>query len=198
LKLPVYEIHPKDCTAIFAENDTLFFKNLVVQKLDSIEAPALPLKSNTTYQNVKWLLNYPFLLLIGGVLLVIAILLWIIFGKRIRAFFRRRKLEKNHEAFLDKFTSTVTKLSSEFSSKQAEKTTLLWKNYMEKLSDTPYTKFTSKEIILKEKDDQLGNALQLIDRMIYGGNSYSSESFDTLRSFANNQFNQKLKEINRG
>jgi hypothetical protein len=69
---------------------------------------------------------------------------------------------------------------------------------MEKLNEVPYTKFTSREIINKEKDERLGNALQLIDRMIYGGSSYAAESFDTLRSFANNQFNQKLKEINRG
>lgn len=198
LQLPAFQIHEKDCTAVFAKIDTVFFKNLVTQKLDSIEAPALPLKTNTAYQNVKWLLDYPLLLAIGGVLLMGVILVWIVFGKRIKAFFRKRRLSKNHEAFLTKFTSTVSQLSSDFSSKKAETTALLWKNYMEKLNEVPYTKFTSREIINKEKDEPLGNALHLIDRMIYGGSSYSAESFDTLRSFANNQFNQKLKEINRG
>jgi hypothetical protein len=198
LKLPVYEVHKQDCTAIYTENDALIFKNLVVQKLDSIEAPALPLKTNTTYQTVKWLLDYPLLLAVVGVLLVILLIVWIIFGKRIRTYFKIRKLSKNHEAFLTKFTTTVSQLNSDFSSKKTEAITLLWKNYMERLTNTPYTKFTSKEIILKEKDEQLATALQSVDRMIYGGSAYDSSSFESLRAFANNQYTHKLKEINRG
>ena len=198
LKLPVFEIHKKDCTAVFSESDTLFLKHLVTQKTDSIDAPALPLKTNTTYQNVKWLLDYPFLLAIVGVLLIASVVVWIIFGKKIKRYFKARKLSKNHEAFLNKFTTTVSELSVNYSPSKAEKTMLLWKNYMEKLSARPFTKSTSKEIVIQEKDEALGRALQVIDRMVYGGSAFTSEPFDSLRTFSNNQFANKLKEVNRG
>ncbi len=198
LKLPVFEVHKNDCTLVFSQSDTLFLKQLVKQKIDSIDAPALPLKTNTNYQNVKWLVDYPFIVATVGVLIVVAIILWILFGKRIKKYLKARKLFKNHEAFITKFTSTVSELNSNYSSNHAEKTILLWKIYMERLTARPFTKSTSKEIINQEKEEALGDALQIIDRMVYGGQAYSSESFDSLRTFANNQFANKLKEVNRG
>ncbi len=198
LKLPVYEINKKDCTAVFSQTDAVFLKQLVHQKLDSIEAPALPLKINTTYQNVKWLLDYPFLLALAGILILVLVVVWIVFGKRIKKYFKARNLSKNHEAFLNKFTSSVSQLNANFSTTKAEATMLLWKSYMEKLSGVPYTKYTSKEIIQQEKDKRLDTALKTVDRIIYGGSSPASESFEELRTFANAQFNTQLKDIHRG
>ena len=198
LKLPVFEINKKDCTAVFSQTDDLFLKQLVHQKLDSIEAPALPLKINIAYQNVKWLLDYPFLLTLAGIVFVVLIIVWIVFGKRIKRYFKARNLSKNHKAFLSKFTSSVSQLNANFSIVKAEATMLLWKSYMEKISAVPYTKFTSKEIMEQEKDEHLGEALKTVDRIIYGGSSPANETFDELRTFADNQFNTQLKDIHRG
>ena len=70
----------------------------------------MPLKSNSSYLNVRWLLNYPLLLLIAGALILILIVVWIVFGKKIRRYLLLRRLNKNHLAFMQRFTHHIETL----------------------------------------------------------------------------------------
>lgn len=193
--LPVFVIHPGDCTVLFPKTDTIYLKHLVENVPDSLAAPQLPLKTQTSYLNVKWLLNYPLLLIIGGSLVVAAVLVWIFFGKRIRKYFQIKKLVRQHQQFCDRFNETVRQLSSSYSLATAERALSIWKQYLENLEAHPYTKYTSKEIVQVEKDQQLASALTVIDRMIYGGRSSDLHTFSALMDHSQNKFNQKLEAV---
>ena len=70
---------------------------------------------------------------------------------------------------------------------------------MENLVQIPYSKLTSKEILDKEKNEQLGNALRTIDRVVYGGvSSPSEQSFESLRTYCEQQFQLKLEQTKNG
>lgn len=199
LSLPIFSIQAKDCTAFYASPDTIFLKQLIKAVPDSIAAQELPLKTNTTYQNVKWLMNYWVIIIVIGVLLISTVTVWIIFGKRIKRYFKLRRLQRKHNSFLQKFSKSTDQLRSGFTVKQAENVLVVWKGYMEELMAQPFTTATSKEILLREKDETLGKALQSVDRMIYKANdSYSEEAIASLNQYAQQRFINKVEEIKHG
>ena len=92
----------------------------------------------------------------------------------------------------------VSEMKANFSTARAEGALVLWKYYMENLIDTPYSKLTSKEIMEREKNEELGRVLQTIDRTIYGGNSISEGSFENLRQYCEERYRLKLEEAKNG
>ncbi len=199
LKLPVFIRTVSDCTAVFSEVDTVYFKHLVAHVPDSVAANNLPLKANTNYINVRWQFNTILFVVIGGVLVIIAIAVWLIFGKRIRKYFKLKKLTKNHQEFLNQFGNTLDRLEKDFTPELAENAIVTWKKYLEGLLAIPYTKYTSKEIREKEQDERLGNSLKMIDKMIYARiPGAHHESFTHLREYGEQKFKQRLEEVKHG
>ncbi len=198
LKLPVFVVHPKDCTAVFSETDKVFFDKTVKNLPDSVQLEKIPMKTNTNYFKVSWLLNYPLLSIIIGALIVLLIVGWVIFGRRIRKYFKVKKLNKNYDAFLTQFHSAIDHAQSNFSSQSTEAALLVWKKYLENLMDKPFTKYTSKEIKEREQDERLGNSLSAIDRMIYANVPGEKEHFINLKSYSEDQFHRKLEEVKNG
>lgn len=198
LALPVFVTQQKDCVIFYSQADTVFFKQLVAAVPDSLAINQLPLKTNTTYNPVNWLLNYPILLIIGGVLILTLVLIWVFFGKKIKRYFTVKRLSQSHAAFLNRFETSIEKLKTEFSPELAETAMTIWKKYMEDLSARPYTKYTSREILEVERIN-LGGPLHSIDRMIYGRIAPDTfDSFGELKAFSQNLFNQKIEEVKHG
>jgi hypothetical protein len=198
LKLPIFVVHPKDCTIVFSETDKVFFDKTVKNLPDSVQLEKVPLKTNTNYFNVSWLLNYPLLSIIIGALIVLLIVGWIIFGKRIRKYFKVKKLNKNYLSFVEQFNSSIEKAQSNFSSQSTEAALLVWKKYLEDLLDKPYTKYTTKEIREKENDSRLGESLGAVDKMIYANVQGDKAHFMNLKNYSEDQFNKKLEEVKNG
>ncbi|MGE0587641.1 MAG: hypothetical protein AB7O48_03650 [Cyclobacteriaceae bacterium] len=199
LKLPVFVVHPQDCTAIFADEDSVFLQQLIAQVPDSLSIEDLPLKTNTAYHAVSWLLNYPLLLIAGGILIVVVIVGWLVFGKRIRKYFALRRLNRNHKRFNEEFGHSVNQLKQGFSTQLAESTLLIWKQYMERLTSSPITKYTSKEIFHLLHDQSLADALKKIDKTIYRESSQlEQEPLLELQRFSQDQFKQKVEELKNG
>lgn len=199
LSLPIFILHTNDCTTVRAKVDSVFLEHQVKQMPDSVAAKDLPLKTNTAYQKVIWLLNYPLLLIVAGVLIVSLIITWIIFGKRIRQYFILRKLNKYHKQFMHDYEVAVNELQSHYSITQAEATLALWKKYMEHLLATPFTKYTTKEIFQRVKDETLASALRKIDWDIYGkGKGLEKDPLIKLQQFTDRKFNEKVQEVKNG
>jgi hypothetical protein len=199
LKIPAFVVLPNDCTVYESNTDTVFFKHLVRQVPDSLSAEQLPLKTNTAYNAVSWLFNYPVFSIVVGALLLISVLVWLFFGKKIKRHFTLKRLAKNHHEFLLRFDSAIVKLKSEFTPESAERSVLIWKQYMEDLITRPYTKSTTRELKAIEKNENLISALQVIDRSIYGRIPPDSlDSFLNLKEFSQMQFNKKLEELKHG
>ena len=198
LSLPIFVLQEKDCVAVVSAPDSVFLRYRVASVPDSVSVEKLPLKTNTAYQKVQWILNYPFFALLTGGLLVLLVLAWIIFGKRIRRYFALRKLNKSYQEFIIRFNQALERLGSESNSRKAEEALVTWKDYMEGLEQYPYTKFTSREIVKLVGDHTLDNALRAIDRSIYGGLSSSLEPFRSLLIYSEQRFKKKEEEVRNG
>lgn len=199
LQLPAFILHQKDCTTLLATRDSLALQQLVTQPLpDTVKAETLPLISNTAYEPVDWLLNYPLLLYISAGLLLLALLGWLLFGKRIRKHFAVKRLRKQHELFVKSFNEQVNHLKTQFSSQQAEHLLSIWKKYMEGLDTKPYTKLTTKETAALLQNQLLGDCLRIIDSAVYGHNRQVEEPLLRLREHAVQTFQQKLDQVAHG
>ncbi len=199
LKIPAFVVLPNDCTVYESNTDTVFFKHLVSQLPDSLSADRLPLRTNTEYNAVSWLFNYPVFSIVIGALVIISILVWLIFGKKIKRHFTLKRLTKNHQEFIHHFELAVEKLKNGFTPESAERSVLIWKNYMEDLVTKPYTKSTTRELKEIENNETLISALRVIDRSIYGRiPPQTLDSFLNLKEFSQAQFNKKLEELKHG
>ena len=199
LKVPAFVVLPNDCTAYDSNVDTVFFKHQVSQLPDSLAAEQLPLKSNTDYNPVSWLFNYPVFSIVVGILVILIVAGWLIFGKKIKRHITLKRLSKKHQEFLFNFDTAIEKLKAGFSPDSAEKSVLIWKKYMEDLVTRPYTKSTTRELKEIENNETLVSALRVIDRSIYGSIPPDTlDSFINLKEFSQMQFNKKLEELKHG
>ncbi len=199
LRLPIFIVQQKDCTQVFSATDTLFLKRLVKATLpDSLSIEKLPLKVNTSYLPVGWQLNYVIAGIVIAIIIVLLIMVWVFYGKKIKRHFALKRLSKNYASFLEKYDLSVDKLNSNFSPPAAEATLLIWKKYLESLLSKPYTKFTSKEIREMEQNESLGKALSAIDRMIYANMNESTAPFYNLKDHVYQQFEKKKTELMHG
>lgn len=198
LSLPVYAVGKMDSVAFNSNRDTLLLAELVGPIPDSISAERLPLKLNTSYKDVSFLFNYPILVIILIVLVVAALVTFFVFGKKIRKYLRIKRLTKDHTKFLQLYGQHLDEAKKSFTTSIAESTMATWKKYMEQLEVRPYTKLTTREILLVEKNDSLGHDLHAIDRAIYGHAASVVTPLENLREYAVAKFLKKLEEVKHG
>lgn len=198
LVMPVYVVQPQDCTVVDSPADSVLITQLVAHVPDTVAAPNLPLKASTAYQDVAYDLNFWLIVIAICVVVVLAVLIWIFFGKRIRRYFRARKLQKNHAAFVHAYDSFLRDLHAAFSAPKTESALVTWKKYMEQLESRPYTKLTTRETASLVKEPALREDLSAIDKAIYGHDTTVMRSLENLKSFANRQFSKRMKEVQHG
>jgi hypothetical protein len=195
LSLPVFVIHPGDCTAVNANADSLHLVQLIRQLPDSVSLNDLPLKETLAFEPIPTPFNYIVLSFIVGSLFIIAGAIWVLFGKKIRKHFQIKRLQRNHHRFLEEFNSGLSKLQTSSTPNNAESTAVLWKKYLEDLESKPYTKLTTKEIVNIIRSDEVKKSLRSIDRAIYGNQDVGAQAFEELRHFAEHEFRKKLEEV---
>jgi hypothetical protein len=198
LSLPIYQLNVQDCTMFESNVDTIRLQELVKNLPDSLTAQNLPLKVNTIYEDVPYLFNYPVFLIIGGVIVVILLVVWLVFGKKIRKHFKLKRMLKAHQKFLEGYSDFMQNIQNAFSTVTTESALFHWKKYMEQLESRPYTKLTTRETTQLENNEALGKNLHTIDGAIYGHNTSVVESLEHLKRFADERFAQKLEEVKHG
>ncbi|MBX2966033.1 MAG: hypothetical protein KF845_07800 [Cyclobacteriaceae bacterium] len=199
LALPVFQLQKADCTFHVPPRDSIVLSLLVTESVpDSINAQDLPLKTNTGYQRVFFLFNYPVTVIIVVVLLILVLALWLIFGKRIRKYFKLKQLTANHQKFLQTFSGYLQQLQTNFSVPQTERALFYWKKYLETLEGKPYTKLTTRETLALEPDSRLRVSLPLLDKAIYGHNNSVLEPLTQLQQLAEEKFKKRVEAINHG
>jgi hypothetical protein len=198
LSLPVYQFNDLDTISYASPRDTIRLIELVKNLPDTLAVKNLPLKTNTAYQLVPFLFNYPILMIVVGVLLASALIGWLIFGKRIRRHYRIKRMEKSYQKFLGAFTRQVDEIRQSFSPVRTEHALVEWKRYMENLEARPYTKLTARETMRMEGNEALGANLHTIDGAIYGHDTSVIEPLEHLKSYAHQRFSKKLEEVKHG
>ena len=190
LAVPIFLLLNGDSTEIKSNSDNLFVQQIIVENIDS-----LVIKETIDYQSVSKAFNYPYLLIALGIMLILAILVAIIFGKEIKIRFKLYRLRRAHLKFLEKFG--LMQNAGFNSSKEVENILGFWKAYLERLEGMPYTKLTTREIVTFQENSDFKETLQTMDSNIYG--RYNSTDINglvtKLKEFGIDRFIQKIDEV---
>ncbi|TXH26734.1 MAG: hypothetical protein E6Q96_07480 [Cyclobacteriaceae bacterium] len=199
LSLPVYVTTARDCTAFESTRDSIFLiEQIKVPAGDTLALKNLELKSNTLYERVRMQFNTFILMIVLGVILVVAIIVWIIFGKKIIRHFRIKRLEKQFKKFIAAFSEQIEDATKTFSREKTERALSTWKKYQEQLERKPYTKLTTREIVRMDQDKALEESLSAIDKSIYGNQPVAAEPLQTLKVIAEQRFMKKIEQLRHG
>ena len=200
LALPVYVIGADregavDSTAIYADIDSVHLQQLITQMPDSLD-----LKENKAYLDVPLQFNYPYLLIGLGILAALLLIVYLVFGDKIRKQWKLRRLRKDHKRFQEQFSESMAQLEQTPDKQLSEHTLVVWKRYMERLEQAPYTKMTTKEIIKLPSEQELTDDLKAIDRSIYGHhlNGELIGHFKHLEKHTDHRYEQRYRDIKHG
>ena len=190
LTIPIFLVIDGDSTRIESNQDSLFLQHLIAENIDSLQV-----KEVIDFQQVPKEINYPYVAIALGAVLLIGILIAVFFGKEIRRRFKLYRLKRAHLKFLEKFK--LLQDEGFDTSTKAEHLLAYWKIYLERLEDMPYTKLTTKEIVTLEDNQEFKETLRQMDSNIYG--EYKStdikELVTKLKEFGIDRFSQKVKEL---
>ena len=120
--------------------------------------------------------------------------------KTIRKKLMIRRLRKDFEKFTAAFEQGINDIKKDTAPQVTERTVAVWKRYMERLEDRPYTKLTTKEILASGLDEQLKDSLKGIDSNIYGRQSIKDlhRNFEVLEDFTVERYRKRINEVKNG
>jgi len=195
LKLSSYIINNNDSLKITSTEDNLIISNQI-KKIDQ----SLKVKYNTILSKINKLINYKYVTYIIAIILLIIGLTYILFGKRIVIFFKIHRLKKAFKSFETKFQKQQMIYKKEKSKNEIEKLLVIWKVFMEFISNKTYLSSTTKEIEKFNSNKKIISSLKEFDKNIYSPNKNILESKDINNLFneAKHNFNVKLKNIKNG
>ncbi|MFN8354044.1 MAG: hypothetical protein U0Y10_06360 [Spirosomataceae bacterium] len=192
LSLPIFVWSKRDCTAVYSPADSV-----VLHELISGNPAKLSLKADTHLLHVEQQTNYPLILLvIIGSLLIGVIIFWL-FGETIRRQIRFFQLRRRHSDFLRSFQRLQRGIAGKAGIGNVEKSVVLWKKYVERLEQKPFSSFTTKEITDNIPDERLADALRQIDVTIYGGafSPQTQASLEVLQELAIKIYRHRRREL---
>ena len=178
LTLPIFVLTQNDTIQLSSPAEEI---NLVQLVQESISPDSL--KSNTELKVIRERFNITYWLLAAGVVFLILILIWLLFGKKIIIRYRLYKLQKEHTYFINRFNAFIDQFNQSESLQTIEQAITLWKSYLTDLEGNAIKSFTTREIATYYNDDEdVSTALRLFDKAIYG-NIVSDKSSETIIAF---------------
>ncbi|MDW3191605.1 MAG: hypothetical protein R8G66_04550 [Cytophagales bacterium] len=195
LSVDAYVLNGSDSTVISSNLDSIYFKELVATVNDTTQ-----LKTNLAYREVDGVFNYPLWSFIALGIFVLMILTLIIFGRKIARNFKLKKLRREYEQFSYKIGLQINKLKEEPAPMIAEDALTDWKKYLERLEKVPYSKYTTKEILAYDNNQELKDTLKIIDRTVYGKMEQKDifKSFQDIEDFTQHRYTMALDRIKNG
>ncbi|MPR34630.1 hypothetical protein [Salmonirosea aquatica] len=194
IRLPVYVLAVRDCTAVFAETDTIALRSTlpVSTRLDT-----LSLRPETEVALLRRQFNYPvFMAFIVSAGLLFLAIYWL-FGRGIIRQWRIFQLQRRHRDFIRTFARLNRTARERDSTEEAEKAVVVWKDYLEEIEKKPFATYTTREIVDNIPDDALEEALKTMDRIIYGQvkSKKMETSLQVLRNVAQRIYQRQRTEI---
>lgn len=189
LRLPIYLLSKRDCTAVYSLADSVFLKEMIKSPVDSLQ-----LKTDVRLLPLSQQVNYPKILTYILGLLGLVLIIYAFFGRFIRKqytlflFGRRHKdFQTNYKKFTRSTLDDVT----------IGKALVLWKKHLEWLEKRPYTSYTTKEIISRLPNERLEEALREVDSAIYGGilSTQMPSSMEILLEKATELYKNRREEL---
>ncbi len=184
-----------DTTIIDSNTDSIYFRELVAAITDSTQ-----LKTNLAYRDVDGVFNYPLWSYIALAVFILMLLTLFIFGKKIARNFKLKKLRREYEQFSYRIGLHIKKLKDQPEPEVAENALSEWKKYLERLEKVPYSKYTTKEILAFDNNQELKDTLKIIDRTVYGKMIQEEifKSFQDIEDFTQHRYSMALDRIKNG
>lgn len=175
LAVPVYVYAQGDCTSVFPVRDSVVLKS-------SLTGSPRVIRNDLTFTPLATRLNYPlYLIFLVGILVFVGLINWF-FGEAIA---RQWQLLQHWRRFIDfrrsfqRYTRSVRDTRSGI--QNVERAVTLWKRYLERTENLPFTTFTSRETVEQfPTETRLLQALRDTDAVVYGG-VYGPETQLSLR-----------------
>ena len=195
LQLPAIILSKEDSISFATPLDSIYLTELAPVVTDTTK-----LKTNLAYQAVDRQFNYPLMYYIAGGLVLIAVVLLLIFGKKIVKYLKVKKMERDYKAFSQAFSEYIHRLKETPEPGIAEKALAIWKKYQERLDKIAFASFTTKEILALEFTQELQEPLKSIDRVVYGKRTQENiyQDFQQIEDFTDDRFQKKITEIKHG
>ena len=197
LKLPVWVLTRRDCTAVYSELDSVPLHELVQGAINQQK-----LKVDNAVFPLRRQVNFPLILLIAFSMLLLGAATYLVFGEALQRQWRLYQFFRRNREFTRNFNRLARTGRGKDNVQNVEQATVLWKKYLQRLEKKPFDTYTTKEIMDNLPDESLSNALREIDGVIYGGVSSSktktAESLEVLREIANQTYRQRRSTVAMG
>jgi hypothetical protein len=195
LSLPVFLIIGSDSIPNYSNTDSIILNQVVIQMPDSVA-----MEENSYYRPVALEFNYPYAIIGLIILGIVAIIVFAVWGKEIRKRIRLYRLRKSLEKFKSGFDEQIEALAQDTTKQNIERTLVYWKRYMETLEGLPFTKLTTKEIVLLMQSSSLDETLKSIDKNIYSKAVVSAlqNDFEFLKDYSQDRYNHITEVIKNG
>ena len=190
IRLNSFILNGKDCLEISSNYDTVYFKSLVNNTDQKV-------KKNMSFYEILSIINTNKLLSYSIVFICLILAVYLLFRKKIIAYFRKRKVLKSYALFNKEFEKIKKQFKTNADKNNLEKIILIWKRYIEKLTSIPYSSMTTKEIIDFFDNENLIKSLKYIDEMIYSDKLIEMDkfSFKYLLDYADSKTKELIKKI---
>jgi hypothetical protein len=198
LQLPIFYITPEGDSFPVNSNEARLYQKFMSRDRDSAYADTL--LSSTQPLQVQERINYPYIGLAIVVVLAVVLLANVFLGRPIERWLKMAVLGRRHKFFVRAFDRLVEQINASKDPTLIERALNLWKTYIERLDDVPYSTFTTSDFSKNMPDSSLMKSLHTIDRWIYGG--FKPESvenvFGTLKRLSIRMYSRKREEVRNG
>jgi len=196
ISLPVFEFSKQDSIRKMSNEAIVFVKQSFEGALP--ENPVI--HSDLTPVSVPTRVNYPYILIGMGIVILLILVVNFFFDRPIQKFIYLFLERRRHEVFLKQHDRIRLLLNSNLNVDNMESLLNVWKKYIQRVDGNPYTSLTSIEIFKILPDPVLKDVLQEIDRWIYGGIEMKDYRFniDYVRQVAVQLFQNKREAIRNG
>jgi hypothetical protein len=188
--LPVFEVLIYDSISHMPEEGLLHLKLTIDEMPDE-----LAFKETNRYQPIKKDFNYPYLIIGLSILLISALLLFLIYGKKAKRSWLIYQEKKRQKIFLVQWNKTKKAFIKNPSLEAADELLGLWKSRMEALTGKPFKEWTATEIAAHLEMPEILQDFRKIELIIYADRPAEDvqQACENLEKTNTVTFNQKIK-----
>ncbi len=192
LSLPIFLFIGNDSLELYSLMDSITLDQVVTQMPDSVS-----LAETSAYMPVSLQFNYPYWVIGLIILGIVALIVMLVWGNQIQKRIKLYRLNKQLIKFKEQFDIEIEQLNADTTKLKIESVLKFWKGYMERLEKIPYTKLTTKEIVLVQKSTSLEETLKSIDKNIYSPIEVTAlqNDFEFLKDYSEDRYNHVTEVI---
>jgi len=191
-RLPVFEVLRYDSISHFPQDAALHLKLTIEEMPEELE-----FKETNRYQPIDKDFNYIYLIIGLVVLLVLAVVLFLLFGKRISKSWKIYQEKRRQKRFIARWNATKRAFISQPTLDHADELLGLWKARMENLTGEPFKEWTATEIAEHLEMPEVLADFRKIELIIYAARPAEDveQACDHLEAISTSTYEQKIKAL---